>query len=98
MREILTVQLGHQANYLATHFWNTQESYFTYGSEETASPVDSDILFRAGISESREETYTPRTLIYDLKSGFGGLRKWGGLYDQQLSTCGGDAQDSKGVW
>jgi len=22
--EILTVQLGHKANYLATHFWNSQ--------------------------------------------------------------------------
>lgn len=75
-----------------------QESYFTYELEETPSPVDSNILFRAGISESREETYTPRTVIYDLKGGFGGLRKWGGLYDQQLSMREGDAQDSKGVW
>lgn len=24
MHEILTVQLGHSANYVATHFWNTQ--------------------------------------------------------------------------
>jgi len=26
MREIITLQLGQQANYLATHFWNTQAS------------------------------------------------------------------------
>lgn len=24
MHEIITLQLGHQANYLGTHFWNTQ--------------------------------------------------------------------------
>jgi hypothetical protein len=23
-KEILTIQLGHKANYLATHFWNSQ--------------------------------------------------------------------------
>jgi len=23
-KEILTLQLGHKANYLATHFWNSQ--------------------------------------------------------------------------
>lgn len=27
MHEIITVQLGQQSNYLATHFWNTQVGY-----------------------------------------------------------------------
>ncbi|KAF6218074.1 hypothetical protein HO133_006486 [Letharia lupina] len=96
MHEILTIQLGHRANYVATHFWNTQESYFTYDSTQ-ASPVDHDVHFRPGIGARGEETYTPRTLIYDLKGGFGGLRKWGGLYDQQISGDGG-VEQGKGVW
>ena len=29
MHEILTIQLGHRANHVATHFWNTQV-YFPY--------------------------------------------------------------------
>ncbi|KAL8720451.1 MAG: hypothetical protein Q9225_002676 [Loekoesia sp. 1 TL-2023] len=93
MHEILTLQLGHRANYLATHFWNAQESYFNYETESERSIIDHDIHFRPGKGPSGEDTYTPRTLIYDLKGGFGSLRKWGGLYDQ------GDIEDdSKNLW
>ncbi|KAL8656717.1 MAG: hypothetical protein Q9210_000058 [Variospora velana] len=82
MHEILTLQLGHRANYLATHFWNTQESYFNYDFASEPSLIDHDVHFRAGQGPGGEDTYTPRTLIYDLKGGFGNLRKWGALYDQ----------------
>ena len=119
MHEIVTIQLGHRANHVATHFWNTQviphdqspklrhltytcptprqESYFTYDSTQASSPVDHDVHFRPGLGARGEETYTPRTLIYDLKGGFGGLRKWGGLYDQQLSG-NVEAEPGKSVW
>ncbi|KAI0392196.1 tubulin domain-containing protein [Xylariaceae sp. FL0594] len=80
MREIITLQLGQQSNYIATHFWNAQESYFTYGSEEE-SPVDHDVHFRPGLGVDGTETFTPRTVIYDLKGGFGTLRKLNALYD-----------------
>ncbi|KAL8675585.1 MAG: hypothetical protein Q9168_000097 [Polycauliona sp. 1 TL-2023] len=93
MHEIVTLQLGHRANYLATHFWNTQESYFDYGTSKEPSTIDHDVHFRAGQGPKGEDTYTPRTLIYDLKGGFGNLRKWGGLYDQ------GDIDpDSQSLW
>ncbi|KAI4090058.1 MAG: hypothetical protein LQ344_004988 [Seirophora lacunosa] len=93
MHEILTLQLGHRANYLATHFWNTQESYFNYDPASEPSRIDHDIHFRAGKGPGGEDTYTPRTLIYDLKGGFGNLRKWGGLYDQ-----GDVEEDLKTLW
>ncbi|KAI0127715.1 tubulin nucleotide-binding domain-like protein [Xylariales sp. AK1849] len=80
MREIITLQLGQQSNYLGTHFWNTQESYFTYG-EDGESPVDHDVHFRQGLGADGIETYTPRTVIYDLKGGFGSLRKLNALYE-----------------
>ncbi|KAH8595598.1 tubulin domain-containing protein [Bisporella sp. PMI_857] len=80
MHEILTLQLGQRANYLATHFWNTQESYFTYTADQE-SLVDHDIHFRPGIGADGSETFTPRTLIYDLKGGFGSLRKINALYE-----------------
>lgn len=99
MHEILTLQLGQQANYLATHFWNAQvpphpvpppshhltpprqESYFTYAPSPD-SPVNHDIHWRPGLSaDGHTETYTPRTVIYDLKGGFGSLRKLNALYD-----------------
>ncbi|KAI9660477.1 MAG: mtDNA inheritance, partitioning of the mitochondrial organelle [Bathelium mastoideum] len=91
MHEILTLQLGQQSNYLATHFWNTQESYFTYGGQDE-SPVEHDIHFRPGIGADGSETYTPRTVIYDLKGGFGSLRKINALYAAEEDPI------SQGLW
>ncbi|KAK4146167.1 tubulin domain-containing protein [Dichotomopilus funicola] len=81
MHEIITLQLGQQANYLGTHFWNTQESYFTYSPEQPESPIDHDIHFRPGLAPDGTETFMPRTVIYDLKGAFGTLRKINALYD-----------------
>lgn len=97
MHEILTLQLGHRANYVAAHFWNTQESYFTYDAHEAPSPVDHDIHFRAGLGLRGEETFTPRTLIYDLKGGFGTLKKGTGLYDEDVEVDGLQGAEN-GVW
>jgi hypothetical protein len=91
MREIVTLQLGQRANYLATHFWNAQESYFTY-SEHDDPLVDHDVHFRPGVGADGSETYTPRTIIYDLKGGFGTLRKFNALYDIQADPS------AQGVW
>ncbi|KAI9754812.1 MAG: hypothetical protein M4579_004537 [Chaenotheca gracillima] len=82
MHEIVTLQLGQRSNYVATHFWNAQESYFTYSGDDT-SPVDHDVHFRPGIGADGSETFMPRTLIYDLKGAFGSMRKLNALYDMQ---------------
>jgi hypothetical protein len=92
MHEIISLQFGQRSNYLATHFWNVQESYFTYNQEEQ-SPVDHDVHFRPGIGIDGIETFTPRTLIYDLKGGFGALRKYNALYESQQQ-----ASLPKGLW
>ncbi|KAK0623580.1 tubulin domain-containing protein [Immersiella caudata] len=83
MHEIITLQLGQQANYLATHFWNTQESYFTYSdSADSSPPINHDILWRPGLAaDGTTETFMPRTVIYDLKNGFGSLRAINALYE-----------------
>jgi hypothetical protein len=85
MHEIITLQFGQQANYLGTHYWNTQESYFTYSDNPTeeASPVSHDISFRPGIAPDGSDTYTPRALLYDLKGAFGTLRRENALYEIQ---------------
>ncbi|OBT63547.1 hypothetical protein VE03_07030 [Pseudogymnoascus sp. 23342-1-I1] len=92
MHEILTLQLGQRSNYLATHFWNTQESYFTYSGDEEPI-VDHDVHFRPGIGADGAETFTPRTVIYDLKGGFGTLRKINALYELDE-----DRAASAGAW
>lgn len=39
--------------------------------------------FRSGIGADGSETFMPRTVIYDLKGGFGSMRKINALYDAQ---------------
>ncbi|KAI9863321.1 MAG: mtDNA inheritance, partitioning of the mitochondrial organelle [Trichoglossum hirsutum] len=91
MQEIITLQFGQSSNYLATHFWNAQESYFTYDGEKGL--LNHDIHFRPGISASGTETFTPRTLIYDLKGGFGSLKKINALYEIEE-----EKDMPKGLW
>ncbi|KAL6157255.1 mtDNA inheritance [Exserohilum turcicum] len=94
MHEIVTLQFGTQSNYLGSHFWNTQESYFTYPPEEE-SPVNHDILFRPGLAPDGSDTFTPRTLIYDLKGAFGSMRKINALYEAEDDRS---ILDQPGVW
>ncbi|CAG8469540.1 10675_t:CDS:10 [Cetraspora pellucida] len=84
MLEIVTLQFGHFSNYVGAHFWNTQEEYFSFdtGQHAQETAVLHDTLFRAGITQSGIETYTPRLMIYDLKGGFGSIKKMNRLYDE----------------
>lgn len=47
MKEIIYIQAGMLSNHIGSHFWNAQESYFTYKEGED-SYVDHDISFREG--------------------------------------------------
>jgi hypothetical protein len=49
MKEIFYIQAGALANYTGTHFWNTQESYFTYGEDDEALTFH-DTSFGEGIN------------------------------------------------
>lgn len=111
MHEILTLQLGYRANHVCTHFWNTQESYFsspssslptltTSGTHVTSQDelVNHDIYWREGLDSAGRNTYTPRTLIYDLRSGFGGGLNWsdgGGSLEQYQDPS---EVNNSGVW
>ena len=49
MKEVLYFQAGPLANHVGTHFWNTQESYFTY--DDGHDPlVFHDRSFREGLT------------------------------------------------
>ena len=69
-----------------------QESYFTY-TEGEQSDVDHDVHFRPGVGADGSETYTPRTVIYDLKGGFGTLRRYNALYELSEDSTAG-----QGLW
>ena len=79
-REVLTIQLGHYSNFIGTHWWNLQESNFSY-DPTNPSEVNHDVLYREGENFKREVTYTPRLLLVDLKESCGYLKQEGTLYD-----------------
>ncbi|KAG1824274.1 Misato segment II tubulin-like domain-containing protein [Suillus variegatus] len=74
MREIIYIQAGSFANYVGTHFWNTQESYFTYEDDDEPI-VNHDLSFEEGRSPQNQPTLCPRLLTFDQKSNFGTLAK-----------------------
>lgn len=82
MREILYIQAGNYANHVGTHFWNAQETYFTYdnaaGGAGEEPLMAHDVSFREGLNSEGEQTYRPRVLMFDHKENFGSL----GAYSQ----------------
>jgi hypothetical protein len=55
MKEVVTIQCGHYANYVGTHFWNMQDDVVSFYAkhEGLADPtVDSNILYRSGETAS----------------------------------------------
>ncbi|KAI9725964.1 MAG: mtDNA inheritance, partitioning of the mitochondrial organelle [Chrysothrix sp. TS-e1954] len=74
--EVVTIQLGEQANFLGSHFWNTQDHYLT----QAESSIDHNVHWKETRDVNRQETCKPRVLIIDFKSKFGKLRKYNELY------------------
>lgn len=70
-----------------------QESYFTYAEDEE-SAIDHDVHWRPGLGADGSETFMPRTVIYDLKGGFGSLKRINALYDIQDD----DPAKSSSLW
>ncbi|TCD64574.1 Protein dml1 [Steccherinum ochraceum] len=89
MKEIIYIQAGNFSNFIGTHFWNAQESYFTYEDGED-SYVDHDVSFREGRTLKGEATFCPRLLLFDRKSNFGALDD--GLYGADVGEDSAAAQ------
>nr|XP_045594408.1 protein misato homolog 1-like [Procambarus clarkii]XP_045594409.1 protein misato homolog 1-like [Procambarus clarkii]XP_045594410.1 protein misato homolog 1-like [Procambarus clarkii] len=80
VRELITLQVGHYANFVGTHFWNLQEASFVYDSS-SVTDINHDFLFREGLTPQRQETYTPRLLCIDVKGSLCSLPSRGSLYN-----------------
>nr|XP_050858209.1 protein misato [Vespula vulgaris] len=78
-REILTIQLGHYSNFIGTHWWNLQETNFSY-DPDNPSEINHDVLYREGENFKKQVTFTPRLLLADLKGTLGYLKESGTLY------------------
>ncbi|XP_064474447.1 protein misato homolog 1-like [Ornithodoros turicata] len=82
-REVISLQLGHYANYVGSHIWNLQESCFSYDQADTKIPheFNHDVFYREGLSPRGKFTYAPRLLLVDLRGSLKSLRQEGSLYD-----------------
>jgi len=89
-KPVITIQCGNYANYVGAHFWNLQEAGFMYSSKEGGGgdkeagkemlEIDNDVLYREGLTNNKEVTYTPRLVAVDLKGSLGSLPECGELY------------------
>ncbi|KAI9582110.1 protein misato isoform X1 [Glossina fuscipes] len=95
-REILTLQFGNYSNYIGTHWWNIQESAFSYDCEGGTGEICHDVLYRQGINHNKQITYTPRLLLLDLEGSLKHLPQDGELYGTSLKRSG-DLADERFV-
>lgn len=79
-REIVTLQLGHYSNFIGTHWWNLQDAALVYDCDAPLGELQSDMLFREGLTLGGHVTYTPRLIAMDLKGSLQTLRREGSLY------------------
>lgn len=103
-RAILSLQLGNYSNWVGAHYWNLQEAGFVYpssasgasGDEEArASECSPDVLYREGVTLTRQPTFTPRLVASDLKGGLGALPELGDLYE---APCRGYEEALSDLW
>lgn len=104
-KEIIYLSFGSFSNHISTHFWNQQQSYFTYDSSELPSGstsrdrdtagrdddeplIDHDVSFQAGQTLTGQDTYNPRTIIFETEQEFGALSKLNALYESFPSNSG----------
>ncbi|XP_047117531.1 protein misato [Schistocerca piceifrons] len=80
-KEILTIQLGHYANFVGSHWWNIQEMGFDY-TGASVSDINHDVLYREGKTDKGYVTFTPRLLLVDLKGSLRHLPEQGDLYEE----------------
>ncbi|KAK9883944.1 hypothetical protein WA026_004884 [Henosepilachna vigintioctopunctata] len=80
--EILTLQFGHYSNYVGTHWWNIQEKTFQYSGSEGPQEIDHDVLYREGVNQKGQITFTPRLLAVDLKGSLRALSESSEVYEE----------------
>lgn len=63
-REIVTVQLGHYANFVGSHWWNVQIPGL---EQKSVNEIDSNVLFRCDNKGKGRYAYNPRLISVDRK-------------------------------
>lgn len=95
-KEIIYLSFGSFSNHISAHFWNQQQSYFTFEQSDIPSGsssrdrdthqneeplIDHDVSFQVGQTPSGQDTYNPRAILFETEQEFGALGKLNALYD-----------------
>ncbi|RKP00894.1 hypothetical protein CXG81DRAFT_19251 [Caulochytrium protostelioides] len=105
-REIITLQVGHAANWVGTHYWNQQQTLLSQGAYDARGDrtstfrdlPDPDTLFRQGQSAAGETTYLPRLLLLDTRDSYHTLKLRNALYDPATAAAGAAAAPAVATW
>lgn len=94
-REVLTLQLGHYANCVGTHWWNVQDAALCYDSQakQPDPEICHDVMFRVGVTTSGQEMYIPRLILMDLKGSLNSLSQEG-----SVSPCPDEKASQVDTW
>ncbi|VVT46227.1 uncharacterized protein SAPINGB_P001109 [Magnusiomyces paraingens] len=101
MHEIIHLSHSTQANHLTTHFYNAQNSYFAYNDSDigTRSFVEPSVLFRQGLgTDHKTQTFTPRAIIWDMRGGFGAMKKSNPIYNYEKVEMNYGVADEFDLW
>lgn len=112
-KEIIYLSFGSFSNHITTHFWNQQQSYFTYEQSDLPSSstsrdrdaphddeplIDHDVSFQTGQTLAGQETYNPRAILFETQQEFGALSRLNALYGSFPEEDGNVALESLKSW
>lgn len=92
-RELIHLSFGSLPAHFSTHHFNAQTGYFDYSPQAPQPLVDHDVSWHEGIDGRGSQRYTPRWLVFDVRSGFEGLRRQEASKAQAEGQGGQDDDD-----
>ena len=79
VKEIITLQFGHYANYVGAHYWNIEEAHSLFDRDDQRPELSPETVWRVSQLHNGELTHTPRAVMYDLAGSLGSISDAGTL-------------------
>ncbi|KAG7665738.1 DML1 [[Candida] subhashii] len=76
MGEVINISLSQLAGHTTTHLYNDQESLIPYTANAPITHNLTTFLSRFKSTSGTGSNFSPRSLVYDLRGGFGALNKY----------------------
>ncbi|CAH2352337.1 protein Dml1p [[Candida] railenensis] len=93
MHETITLGLSQNANHIATHLYNNQESHLSY-KKGSSSNYDNLVYLTSTRNFQGTINYNPRAILYELNGGIGALGKFD-YYGPEIRGMHEEERDEK---